>query len=328
MEQTTALFDNSHGQDRWQETGFSSRLAATKCSGIAQVLTALGVTIKPTEHRPLAELLPGTTLLVIPPPTGSYDTKHERWRRHPSGLFRPDEIAAILRFLQTGGRLLLFAYRFGDSFTQTNLCNLVGPLGCILNDDAVIDIDRIRKEHALQSQFVTPREAVAAPWASRQVQTVAWRSMATFTILPGAKVQPLVLSPGGRCITFNRTFRQISFQSLPIAVAGTYGVGRFVLFGGPHAFETGIFGLLSAGDNASFLQNILRSLVAQTAAGLGDATHHRPIDEDHTLAITERWQEFCRVEGQGSGEHLVAFVERMLRQSGILKALGRARWLP
>ena len=30
---------------------------------------------------------------------------------------------------------------------------------------------------------------------------------------------------------------EISFQSLPIAVAGRHGEGRFVLFGGPHAFE-------------------------------------------------------------------------------------------
>ncbi len=43
----------------------------------------------------------------------------------------------MLRFLESGGRLLTFALRFGDSFTQTNLGDLCLALGCQLNDDAV-----------------------------------------------------------------------------------------------------------------------------------------------------------------------------------------------
>jgi len=228
MEHAFALIDDTHGQHRWQETGFSSREAHTNFSGIAHVLSQLGTPCKTTQHRPISEALQESSLLVIPPPTGIYDEKRERWKKHISALFTPEDIGHILRFLQSGGRLLAFAYRFGDSFTQTNVCDLFGPLGCILNDDAIIDLNQVRTRHPLQSQFSTTSESFTTAWAADRIQTVLWRSMATFTVFPGADVCPLVFSPGGRCITFNRTFRQISFQSLPIAVAGRYGIGRFV----------------------------------------------------------------------------------------------------
>ena len=73
---------------------------------------------------------------------------------------------------------------------------------------------------------------------------MVFRTSATFTLLPRANVVPVAVSPGGPCITFNRTHRLVSFQSLPIGVAGTFGRGRFALFGGPHAFETGPLGFL------------------------------------------------------------------------------------
>jgi hypothetical protein len=224
--------------------------------------------------------------------------------------------------------LLLFAYRFGDTFTQTNISHLTGPLGCLLNDDAVIDLDRVRKENALQSQFITPRESIMDTWAATQVQTISCRAMATFTILPGAAVQPLILSPGGRCITFNRTLRQISFQSLPIAVSGTYGKGRFVLFGGPHVFETGVFGVLSQADNVTLLENILHWLLLEKppTSKKSRSRSRCTAEENLTKTIDENWREFCRVEVRGDGEQLVIFVERLLRQSGILKALNCASW--
>jgi len=97
-------------------------------------------------------------------------------------------------------------------------------------------------------------------WAAAGVNVLRWRSMATFTILPGSHIRPLVLSPGGACISYNRTHRYVSFQSHPVAVAGTYGAGRFALFGGPHAFETGQLGLLAETSNARFLENVVRWL--------------------------------------------------------------------
>ena len=63
---------------------------------------------------------------------------------------------------------------------------------------------------------------------------------------------------------------------LPIAVAGLRGRGRFVLFGGPHAFEMGSYGLLAAHDNARFLQNVLRWLLSDAPPNLipEAVTHH------------------------------------------------------
>ena len=69
------------------------------------------------------------------------------------------EVGDILRFLDNGGRLLAFAYRFGDAFTRANVDALCEPLGCRLNPDAVIDLTRLRDLHPLQLHFDTPRDA-------------------------------------------------------------------------------------------------------------------------------------------------------------------------
>jgi hypothetical protein len=316
------LFDDAHGQGHWQQTGFTSREMPANFSGVAKLCQTLGATCSSGTGQPLMDGLSRATLLGIPPPAGEYDSRHERWQRDATTLFRAEQIQAVLRFLRNGGRLLAFTYRFGDSFTQTNLRDLLGPLGCFLNDDAVIDLNRLRTVHPLQSQFATPKDCLSLAWAAEAVETVLWRSMATFTLipLPGTMVRPLVFSPGGRCISFNRTHRQISFLSLPIAVAGTHGDGRFVLFGGPHAFETGTFGLLAEADNARFLENVLRWLLADELTALEPI---KPIfNQDNPLL----WKQFCQIEGQGRGEPTVAYLERLLRTTGVLKALSRASW--
>lgn len=147
---------------------------------------------------------------------------------------------------------------------------------------------------------------------------------------PGATVstvRPLAFSPGGRCISFDCVQRRISFQSLPIAVAGILGGGRFLLFGGPHAFETGPFGLLSAAHNLRFLQNILGWLLNDEGEELEAVP---PGQEPELVALhsllTEQWRDVAQIEATGRGEPIVAFVERLLRQTGVLKAL--ARWMP
>ena len=232
----------------------------------------------------------------------------------------PEEIGEILGFLRRGGRLFLSAYRFGDSFTKTNLRELITPLGCLLNEDVVIDLHTLRVAHPLQSHFETPRDCLPLAWSLEGVATVRWRVMSTFTILPGTSAWPLALSPGGSCISFNRAHRQISFASLPIAVAGVYGQGRFVLVGGPHAFETGSFGLLQTADNARFLQNVLRWLMDdQPATSEPTVVPQLPADVA---------PELCRIENRGTGQRTVAYVERQLRTSGVLKALNQAKWLP
>jgi len=319
-----ALFDASHGQPNWAQTGFTSRQLDTNFAGLTEQLCRLGFRCQATDRRPLSDYLQGTRLLVIPPPTGRYNAKKEQWRPLATSLFSAGEVRDVLAFLQEGGRVLAFGYRFGDSFTQTNLGELLAPLGCMLNDDAVIDLHELRTVPPLQLHFDTQRDAFRLPWAVAGVTLVRWRPVATFTILPRSTVWPLALSAGGTCISFNRTLRQISFESLPIAVAGEHGRGKFVLVGGPHVFETGMYGLLNTADNTRFLANVLRWL-------LSDQTTRQTIlgcESNSAQLQTGFASEFSRIVPSGEGERTVAYVERVLRRTGVLKALNQAKWLP
>ncbi len=312
------MFDASHGQPNWAQTGFASREMHTNFVGIMETLCRLGCLCAPTAEQPLAKSLTRAKLLVVPPPTGCYSPRRECWMPLASSLFDAQEIADLLGFLREGGRLFLSAYRFGDSFTNTNLRELISPLGCLLNDDVVIDLHTLRASHPLQAHFDTPRSCLPLAWTLDGVAVVRWRVMATFAILPGTTAWPLALSPGGSCISFNRAHRRISFASLPIAVAGLYGKGRFLLIGGPHAFESGPLGLVQMADNARFLHNLLRWL-------LDDEPVTAQVSAVAPVPATPA-DEFCLVENRGPGQSTVAYVERQLRSNGVLKALHQAKW--
>ena len=326
---SVVLFDATHGQANWAQTGYPSREMHTNFAGMVHCLCRLGCTCATTYEKPLSKSLSRAKLLVVPPPAGHYQARQQCWLSEPASLFTAEEIQDILGFLRDGGRLLAFAYRFGDSFTHTNLHDLFGPLGCLLNDDAIIDITTLRTTPALQTGFETPADLLPLAWFRPGVERVRWRSTATFTLLPGAIAQPLALSPGGRCIAFDRTHRRIRFDSRPIAVAGLHHEGRFVLLGGPHVFETGPFGLLGEADNARFMENLLQWLLEDDPAGL------EPLRL--MLAQPMRWQssgllfkgmELGGVESHGSREEAIASVERLLRKTGVLKALARPQWQP
>jgi hypothetical protein len=47
-----------------------------------------------------------------------------------------------------------------------------------------------------------------------------------------------------------------------------------------------------------------------------------------TELIPESQRGLTRVESYGNGERTIASVKRVLRKTGILKALSRARWMP
>lgn len=317
-----SIFDANHGQPNWAQTGFTSRELHTNFAGLTEVVCRLGLQCCSTAEKGLASCLSSARLLIIPPPTGRYNQLKQRWQRERSSLFTDRETKRVLAFLQDGGRLLAFAYRFGDSFTQTNLRDLFGLLGCHLNDDAVIDATILRETPPLQMHFDTLVDALPFKWSRAGVARVRWRPSATFTLLPGAGVWPLVLSPGGRCLSFDRTLRRICFDPRPLAVIGRFGEGRFALFGGPHLFETGPFGLLESGDNRRFLQNTLEWLLNEQEAGT--------LSESGWVNAfsTEGAESLMRVESQGGGERTIASVERILRKTGVLKALYRGGSLP
>ena len=319
------LFDETHGQAHWDQTGFTSRQRHTNFAGMNALFEHLGGICTSQNHKPMD--LSRARLLVIPPPTGKYDPDGECWRQNPASLLTPDEICRILEYLRQGGRLLAFAYRFGDSFTQTNMGQLFAPLGCLLNDDAIIDLKRVRTTHPLQSLFTTEHDLIPLAWAASGIDNVTWRHMATFTVIPGADAQALVYSPGGNCVSYNRTLREISLYSLPIAVAGRYGRGRYVLFGGPHAFETGTFGLLHHARNTRFLENIFRWLLSEAPLYEGGAMGDIKAEQERLKrSADQNWHDFCQVRGDGHGEAIVAVVERLLQETGTLKALDKARF--
>lgn len=319
------VFDVNHGQRNWAQTGFTSREMHSNFSGIMELLCRLGCVCTTTSGEPFAKSLPTAKLLIIPPATGVYDARNKRWQSCPDLRFTSDDIQATMNFLQTGGRLLAFGYRFGDSFTQSNLREFLSPIGCLLNDDAVIDLQSLRQSYPLDAYFDTARSSLPLRWSANHVTTVRWRTMATITILPGTNAVPLALSTGGNCISFNRTLRRISFSSLPIAVAGLHGRGRFAVFGGPHVFETGAFGLLASHDNACFLQNVLRWLLDEGDPDLRpDAISHHALGTFH---FNNR-MEVVGSDVSHADYHTISYVEKVLRRTGVLKALDRPQWLP
>ena len=149
-----------------------------------------------------------------------------------------------------------------------------------------------------------------------------WRPGATFAVLPGTTAWPLALSTGGGCLSFDLTLRRICFASLPLTVAGRHGDGRFALFGGPHLFESSALGLLSVADNTRFLRNVLKWL-------LDDEAHQDPPAPSKTIPTPDcHFPGLSQVASAGEGERTIASVEKILRQTGVLKALNQAKWSP
>jgi len=213
---------------------------------------------------------PKTRLLVIPPPTGIYHKREECWYRQPASLFAAPELCSLIDFVHAGGSLLAFAHRFGDAFTPTNLGLLAPAFGCLLNDDAILDLRQLKAPHPLATHFDTTVDELPGVWVVAGIRTLRWRCMATCSILPGARAWPLLLSPALGSVSYHARLRQISYQSLPLGVAGTLGKGRFAFFGGPHAFETTPLGLLERAHNARFLRHVLAWLLTEPGPDRGN----------------------------------------------------------
>src|ERR1017187_1333213 len=175
--------------------------------------------------------------------------------------------------------------------------------------------------HPLEIFFDTQPEPLPLNWPRSGAMSVRWRPSATFTFQSGNNLWPLVNSPGGRCLNFNRTLRRISFESLPLSVAGRHGRGRFALFGGPHLFETSPLGLLAHGHNAKFLNNVITWLLKDN-----DAVETPDISPT-TSVIPASQPGLTHVDNYGNGERTIVSVERVLCKTGILKALCRAKWM-
>ncbi len=314
-----AVFDETHGQLHWGQTGFPPRRMITNFAGLAQVLARHGLRCGSIGETPVAAALAPDSLLVIPPPAGIYDADAECWRRDETSLFTPDEVEGLVSFVRGGGSLLAFSYRFGDAFTRTNLGKLISAFGCELNADVVVDFSRLKATQALAAQFECNAGSLMTPWPATGVRALHWRCMATLGIRPGTRAIPLVLSPSVRCLSYHYGHRQITFQLLPLAVAGTLGAGRFAFFGGPHGFETGPLGLLHAADNLRLLHQLTDWLLER---------NYRDHPERLPPMTTEEWlwHPFEPRTNPAGAWPTVEFVEQMLRESEILHALPVEKW--
>ncbi len=72
------VFDASHGQPNWSQTGFSSREMHTNYAGVMELLCRLGCVCSPTGLEPLSESLARARLFVVPPSTGEYNSTLKR----------------------------------------------------------------------------------------------------------------------------------------------------------------------------------------------------------------------------------------------------------
>ena len=103
---------------------------------------------------------------------------------------------------------------------------------------------------------------------------------------------------------------------------GHDGAGRFALFGGPHLFESSPLGLLAHADNQRFLTNVLDWLLSEEVA------EGRPATSRPAPVVAPGFRQLIQVEAHGNGERTIASIERVLRQTGVLKALSRVKWMP
>ena len=90
-----ALFDDTHGQPNWSQTGFPSRELDADCSGLAEVLRDMGYDCAGVRPRLLSDRLSHPCLLVVPPPTGYYNPARQTWQPLTSSLFTPAEVRDI-----------------------------------------------------------------------------------------------------------------------------------------------------------------------------------------------------------------------------------------
>ncbi|MFC2146685.1 restriction endonuclease, partial [Acidobacteriota bacterium] len=276
--------------------------------------------------------------LVIPPPTGSFKMISifgGEWIQDDGSMLTRDEINGILTFLNSGGRLLAFSYRFGDSFSKTNLSELFTGLGWLLNNDAVIDLRFAGKEHPLYTTFETAAEDIMQRWAVEGIKTVRWRPVTTFRRLPNATGQPLVYPPASTA-SFNLDNHLIAYERNPICVFGEYGAGRYVLIGGPHAFEETEFGFLVLPGNSRLLSNILRWLLdcENSIDSMDTVSKPSKFQKKHhsnrrNCEMKTLWETVCNSKNCDNSykeESFVNFVSYLLKDTKILRPLARSAW--
>lgn len=329
----TVLFDEFHGQVNWGDTGYPSRRLSTTFAGVADSLHQKGYRCSALTEPLVAQNIETASAVVIPPPTGRFNSVASKWESAQASLLTGEEIAGVLSYLERGGRLLAFSYRFGDAFTKANLGVLFAALGWYQNDDAVIDLEQFGEIHPLHTIFETKKPEFDQSWALRGVETVAWRPVTSLNMLPNGSGFPIVHSPKS-CVRIRLGDHSISHVPGAICVAGHFGLGKYILLGGPHAFEATSLGFLDAASNRQFLGNLLDWLFSAQDPAAEDASPRERSSKSSLGASAQPreqlrtlWGRACNASAnKEKGEYLVDFVQSFLLSAGIFKPLRRSSW--
>ena len=327
------LFDEWHGQTNWGETGYPPLQINTTFAGVVNCLNQKGYRCSALKGPMVAQNIENASAVVIPSPVGRFNPVTSEWDPDKTSLLTGEEIAGVLSYLEKGGRLLAFSYRFGDAFTKANLGVLFAALGWYQYDDAVINLGKFGKVHPLHTTFETRESEFDQKWAFQGVDTVAWRPVTSLSLLPNGIGFPVVHSPES-CVRIGLVDHSISHSSGAICGAGHFGLGKYLLFGGPHAFETESLGFLRSASNSRFLINVLDWLFsAQEPLPEGAGTRERSLKSSPGSNILSReqlrvlWNRASSASTtKEKGECLVDFVQKFLANSGIFKPLVRSSW--
>ena len=81
--------------------------------------------------------------------------------------------------------------------------------------------------------------------------------------------------------------------------------------------------------NRRFLGNVLTWLLVDGTVESQEVRFEPPPEVSSWIGpLTEQYRDLCQIEDTGERTGTVAFVERLLEETGVLKALARPSWMP
>jgi hypothetical protein len=127
------LFDESHGQRRWEQTGFPPHTLDGSFSLLAEALWSEFI-IKPNIDKISGESISRVDVFVIPSPAGRL-TESSQWEPCPDSVFDAEECNTLRSFVENGGGILLMAHRHSDEFVKSNLNTVANSSDLSLNQE-------------------------------------------------------------------------------------------------------------------------------------------------------------------------------------------------
>ncbi|MSM40027.1 MAG: DUF4350 domain-containing protein [Geobacter sp.] len=205
----TVLFDQGHNQ-----RFLAGETGPLQLSGLAGQFTQKGFTVT-TQNGPLSkEALAGVTALVISGPFAPYT---------------PAEVDAIVDFVEQGGRLAIMLH------IGSPLIPLLDRLGVVVSNSVIHEQENIIKDDALNFR-VTRFEP--GPLSQGLQQFSIYGGWALLNNGPNTAVVARTGDKAWVDLNRDRTLTPgDAVQAFAVAVSGTAGTGRFVVFGDDAIFQ-------------------------------------------------------------------------------------------